>query len=190
MSESGNTSKTNKTVDGLDSATTSRILKETAANIPPPSPAVFKRIEQSINELSPSTEVAASSSSLQSFFNRMYDYFNRPRLAWGVVAVQAIALCLFFAFSPTKNTYQTLSSDQTAVQSPAVPSFYVIFQDDARIQEIEHLLTQIDAVIVNGPGKRGIYSLKLLQSQSSANIDNLLLTLKKSPLITFIEKVY
>lgn len=192
MQEAEKPSETTEKSDAMDTEAVRHILRETAEDIAPVSPLVFTRIEQSINESSlPGTaQNATSISPLRALLNGVHDYFNKPQLAWGIVAVQTIALCLFVVFSPLhQNSYQTLSADQTGLQSPAAPTFYVMFHDKATIQEIQGLLTRMNAVIINGPGKRGIYTLQLSQSPA-IEAENIKKWLNNSPIITFIEKVY
>ncbi|HEB70294.1 MAG TPA: hypothetical protein ENI88_11840 [Desulfobulbus sp.] len=177
--------------DSLDTETVRHILKESAEDIRPAHPAVFARIEKSVEEssLADTEQPSPHSPSVQALRSKLRDYFSRPHLAWGVVAVQAVALCLFVAYAPVRSSYQTLSAGRTDIQAPAGPAFYVIFHENARIREIERLLTTTEAVIINGPGKRGIYTIRF-SPMPSTTVKELCATLKKSSLITFIEQAY
>ena len=177
--------------DTMDTATARHILKKTAEDIPPAHPALFARIEESIGDSSPigNANQASLVSPVQALLNTVRDYFSRPQLAWGIVAVQAIVLCLFIASAPIKNTYHTLSANRTNIETQAGPIFYIIFHENARLREIEQLLARTNGAIINGPGKRGIYTIRF-HPTPSATVKKLLTTLKDSSLITFIEQAY
>jgi len=175
----------------METATVRHILKKTAEDIPSAHPALFARIEESIGDfpLAGKEQHAPSSSPVQDLFCKLRGYFSRPQLAWGVVAVQAIALCLFVAYSPVTNTYQTLSADRADTQVTAEPIFYVIFHGNAQLGEIEQLLTRSNAAIINGPGKRGIYTIRV-HPELPMTVKEVLTTLEDSSLIMFIEQAY
>ncbi len=177
--------------DTMDTATARHIMKKTAENVPPAHPALFARIEESIEGPSPVSNArqTPSVSPVQALLNTVRDYLRRPQLAWGIVAVQAIVLCLFIASAPIKNTYHTLSANRTNIEAQAGPIFYVIFHKNARLREIEQLLTRTNGTIINGPGKRGIYTIRF-HPTPSATVKKLLTTLNNSSLITFIERAY
>lgn len=183
---------TTKKPDALDTETIRRILIETARDIAPASPALFSRIEQNIEESTSGrgTGKAVFPSFLQALAARLRDYFNRPQLAWGVVAAQTIVLCLFLLFSPVQeNSYQTLSTNQPDTGS--IQSFQVIFDTGAGIHEMEQLLRKAGAIIVNGPGPGGVYTIQLHRPQLGPSAkNNTLLMLKQSPLVTFLGKTY
>ncbi|HHL35219.1 MAG TPA: hypothetical protein ENJ30_12720 [Desulfobulbaceae bacterium] len=191
MSKSENLSDTAKEQENLDSATARHILQQTAEDIPPAHPALFARIEESIKEPTPvgNAHQPPSVSPVQALLNMIRNSFRRPQLAWGIVAVQAIVLCLFIASAPIKNTYHTLSANRTDIGAQAGPIFYVIFHENARLREIEQLLARTNGAIINGPGKRGIYTIRF-HPTPSATVKKLLTTLKNSSLITFIERAY
>ncbi len=191
MSKSENLSGMAKEQRNLDAATARHILEETAAVIPPADPELFARIEESIAGSLPTSQPQQTPfiSSLQTLLKTIRDYFRRPQLAWGVVAVQAIVLCLFIASAPIKDTYHTLSADKTDIGAQAGPIFYVIFHENARLRQIEQLLARTNGTIINGPGKRGIYTIRF-QPAPAARGKKMLTTLKDSPLITFIERAY
>jgi hypothetical protein len=190
MKKSKDTSIEKKQPDTIDDKTMRRILKEAAQDIPPVNPAVFSRIERSISDSAAQnkSDVSSAESSLAALIKTFRTFFARPQFAWGVVAAQAIVLCLFFVFTPGKSTYQTLSTGQADIQSAATV-FYVIFSDTARVKDIEQLLTQTNCIIVNGPVKNGIYTVKL-QPPQTRNMEAFLETMQESPFITLIEQAY
>ena len=191
MSASEERPKAEKKRDTMDTATARHILQKTAEDIPPAHPALFARIEESIGDspLAGKEQQAPSCAPIQDLFCKLRDYFSRPQLAWGIVAVQAIVLCLFVAYSPITSTYHTLSANRVDIKGTAGPIFYVIFHENAQLREIEQLLTRTNAAIINGPGKRGIYTIRI-HPASPTTVKKLLTTLKDSSLITFIEKAY
>ena len=177
--------------DTMDTATARHIMKKTAEDVPPAHPALFARIEESIADSTCPGKArhTPSVSPVQALLQAVRDYFSRPHLAWGIVAVQAIALCLFVAYSPITNTYHTLSAKRADIQKTTGPVFYVIFRNNAQLGEIEQLLTRTNGAIINGPGKRGIYTIRF-HPTPSATVKKILATLKSSCLVTFIEKAY
>jgi hypothetical protein len=183
MQRNKNTSETDKNRDVFDDDTMRRILKETAEEVKPVNPAIFSRISQSI-ERQEKTE-----KSRWSFMDRLRDYFAMPQLAWGFAAMQTVVICLFLVYSPQKQqAYQVLSSSRVETASSG-PSFYIMFNDSARITEIEHLLLQTGAKIIDGPGKKGIYTITFQHKQTNS-VGTRLKTLQQSSLITFIEQIY
>ncbi len=188
-------SDTDKNGDALDTETTRCLLRETAKDIPAVSPAIFARIERNLDKVESraADQGISRNSPLQVLLNRWRNYAGRPQLPWGVVVVQGIAICLFLFFQPINipNAYQTLSLENNGVQSQSHEwvKFNVIFDDNARMSEIGNLFSGLNAVIAIGSGQRGIYTIKIMPSTSSETED-LVLTLKKSPLIRFMEKAY
>ncbi len=175
--------ETEENRDVFDDDTMRRILKETAEDVTPAGPAVFSRISKSVG-LPEKTE-----KNRWSFMDRLRDFFVQPQLAWGFAAMQTIVLCLFLVYSPQKQqTYEVLSANRIETASSG-PSFHVIFNDSARMVEIESLLQQTGAMIINGPGKRGIYTMRLKKKQTD-KIETRLEILKQSPLVSFIEQAY
>ncbi len=191
MQQRENKAKVNEKSEALDTATTRRILRQTAEEIPQLSPTLFSRIEQAISrEDSLQTCVPPLGTSfLVTLFDRLRILVSQPGVAWGVAAVQAVVLCLFVAFSSFDNSYQTLSDNQAELQSAALPSFTVMFHDNATIKEIETLLDKADATIINGPGKQGVYII-IISHTADKNRDESLHLLKTSSLVTFIEQIY
>ncbi|WP_457575166.1 hypothetical protein [Desulfomarina sp.] len=175
--------ETTESRDTFDDETMRRILKETAEDVTPAGPAVFSRISKSVG-LPKKTE-----KSRWIFMDRLRDFFVQPQFAWGFAAMQTIVLCLFLVYSPHKQqTYEVLSASRIETASSG-PSFHIIFNNSARMIEIEALLQQTGAMIINGPGKRGIYTMKLKKKQSD-NIKARLEILKQSSLVSFIEQAY
>lgn len=121
--------------------------------------------------------------------DRLRDFFVQPQFAWGFAAMQTVVLCLFLVYSPQKQqTYEVLSASRIETTSSG-PSFHIIFNDSARMVEIESLLQQTGAMIINGPGKRGIYTMRLKKNQTD-NLETRLEILKQSSLVNFIEQAY
>ncbi len=192
MLKQNNRAQTSGEPEALDAATTRRILQQTAEDIPPAAPDVFARIEEAItpSSFADNGDMTSPPSFLSTLVERLHDLVAQPRIAWGVAAAQAIVLCLFFAFFPGNTTYQTLSGNQISQQEDiTAPTFTVIFQDNATIGAVETLLKQVDATIINGPGRRGIYTITLA-STGKTNRDEALKNLQNSSLITFIEQAY
>ncbi len=190
MEHVNNPSGTDKNGKTLDIETTRRILRKTAEDIPAVSPAVFARIEQTLDKAAPE-KLDPEILPLQGLFNWFRNYVGRPQVAWGVVAVQAIAICFFLSFLPltNQNTYQTLSTGNSGVLSREGVRFYVIFADNAKMSEIGNLFSGLNVAIAIGSGQKGIYTIKIVSSTSSET-EELVTTLKTSPLIKFMEKAY
>ncbi len=192
MSKRENKTQISGEPETIDTAVARRILQETAEDILPASPDVFARIEQAITStpFSENTSEVPPSSLLAPLVERLRNLIVQPGFAWGVAAAQAIVLCLFFAFSPGSTTYQTLSGNQISQQEDiTAPTFTVIFQDNATIGAVETLLKQVGATIINGPGRRGIYTITLASAGKTSR-DEALKNLQHSSLITFIEEAY
>ena len=100
-----------------------------------------------------------------------------------------MAVILFFiAFNPDvkkdATKFQTLSSNvqvETGIQAN------VIFHDKVMEKDIRTLLNRIDATIVSGPLKNGLYVILIKDAE---NEDHLLKALKTSDLIKFVQKKY
>ncbi len=175
--------ETKENRDIFDDETMRRILKETAEDVTPAGPAVFSRIGKSVG-LPEKKE-----KNRWSFMDRLRDFFAQPQFAWGFAVMQTIVLCLFLVYSPQKQqTYEVLSANRVETASFG-PSFHVIFDNNARMVDIESLLQQTGAMIINGPGKRGIYTMRLKKKQTG-NIETRLEIFKQSPLVSFIEQAY
>ncbi len=175
----------------LDSATVRRLLRETAKDIPPADSILFERIEESIEQTGfPALSLCSSfTTSARSLPERFRVFFGRPQLAWGIVGMQAIALCFFIIHVPVQQSYQTLSVDPASQHDETAPVFYVIFREDAQIGEMKHFLEKNNAMIVNGPGKRGIYTICFTRKDSLTAKEQAAI-LSSSPLIIFAEQVY
>ena len=174
----------------LDNATVRHVLRETAGDVPPAGAKIFERIERSIEQTqSPASGLSSSTAPARAILDRLRDFFGSPQLAWGVVGIQAIALCFFIIHVPVQKSYQTLSVDQAGHYDETAPIFYVIFREDAQVGEVKLFLEKNSGMIVNGPGRQGIYTIRftrnpLLTAKEQAAI------LSSSPLVIFADQVY
>ena len=175
----------------LDDATVRRLFRETAKDIPPADSILFERIEESIEQtrLPASSYCSSFTTFARSLLERFRVLFSRPQLAWGIAGMQAIALCFFLIHVPGQQSYQTLSADPVSQHDETAPVFYVIFRDDAQIGEVKHFLEKNKAMIVNGPGKRGIYTIQFTRKDLLTAKEQTAI-LASSPLIIFAEQVY
>ncbi|NPA25369.1 MAG: hypothetical protein GXO34_06050 [Deltaproteobacteria bacterium] len=113
----------------------------------------------------------------------------QPRFAWGIAAVQA-AIIVFFIISPptglntTGHDYKTLS--ETTVSDSAQDLYLVIFHDSIPVTAVEKLMRQAHAAIIDGPGKNGIFTVKISGDEPARK--KAARIFKNSPLVIFFEK--
>jgi hypothetical protein len=164
-------------------------LRKTAGDVPPVEDAVLLRIREKTGNASDFAghQESVSNSIIQNFIDRIHFLLTRPYLAWGVVAVQAVVLCILIISSPQQAIYQILSSDQLTGQYP-VPALYVMFDDEATIGDIEKLLAGTGGIIINGPGKKLVYTIQF-QRETTESINKIINLLQGNPLITFVEYI-
>jgi hypothetical protein len=154
-----------------------------STTLPSPSPDVFSRIMENI-EHGQEKRVAQ-----ESIFNKISEYIKNflstPKLAWSVAAVQ-MAVILFFVFSfPGEIKFQTLSTNE--VQLKTGIKINIVFHDMAVEKQIRDLLNDLNANIISGPSKTGLYIILIKDTPNKANVLNIL---KNSALVKFAQARY
>ena len=170
----------------LEDGIVRKIMHQTAAPRAISSPRVFSRIEENIGawEKGPCRPVAAAP--LVDLWSRLRSWLASPRLAWGVAGLQAVAIVLFFVFSvPVQTSLHTLSSSGPAMETGRF--LYILFDDAARMKDIESLLSEAGLRIVSGPSKRGIYTLRVPADTDPAALVQML---KEKKSVTFVEQAF
>ena len=175
----------------LSDATIRRIMEETAAEIESPDSGLYNIIEKRIKaSANPKDERTAGRFCWTAVISTLRTFCLQPRFAWGLAAVQA-AIIVIFIISPQSglhtpgNSYKTLSLETTS--SSAENLYLAIFHDSASMTSIEKLLLQTHTTITDGPGKDGIFILKVSGGSQPAQKEALN-SLRNSPLVAFFEK--
>ena len=156
---------------------------ELKRDAPAPSETAFRRIEASIRK----TETRRSTKPLSFCSQRLHaaaaGLFDRPRLAWALVAVQMAIIVLLVAGQKPSPTYRTLSASPRTVEAPAV--LQVVFQEQTTEVQIRNVLLGIGATIVAGPNPEGLYTLVLADP---SRVREALEKLKQNPVVRFAQK--
>lgn len=154
--------------------------------LPSPSSDVFSRIMENIEHIENRQEKRAPG---ESIFNTISEYIKNflaaPKFAWSVAAVQ-MAVILFFVFPfHGEIKFQTLSTNEVELQTGV--QINVVFHDMAVEKQIRDLLNDLNANIISGPSKTGLYIIKI---NDTGNKNLVLNTLKTSALIKFAQARY
>jgi len=184
-------SEQTETGQELDDAIVRDIVRENAKAAPEPSPDLFARIEENIQERE-GTGMKPTESGwyrLQKWLANWRNILFRPQVGWGLAAVQAVVLCIFLAFSPGNQPYQTLSSPDQVQEQRSSIELYVMFHDQATVAEMEYLLNKFQGRIKDGPAENGVYLIAFADNTVNQP-DFLLKKLQQSKIITFAEQVY
>ncbi len=189
--ENFKTTEKTQTDPDLNDALVRDIVHESAKSAPEASPDLFARIEENLpsEEKAPEQKSGQNRQAFRDWLTRWKDYLLRPHVGWGLAAAQAVVLCIFLIFSPGNHKYDTLSMVEQAQNQMASIDLYVMFHDQATMEEIEQLLYKLQGRIKDGPTTNGIY-LVAFADHSINQPDNLLKKLHKSKIITFAEQVY
>ncbi|MFP7753085.1 hypothetical protein ACLG6S_00240 [Thermodesulfobacteriota bacterium B35] len=175
----------------MDDALLRELFNDASGDIEQVPPTLFSRIEERINDAGAGQ--MASPGRLAATWSRLRQWLRsqsgRPRLAWGLAGVQAVAIVLLLIFSNGSPPYHTLSAPQDAFSTCRSVALHVIFKESSRIGDIDRLLLQVGASIVNGPGRRGIYTLAVPREKYTDQAD-IIEVLKRSPLVSFVGPVY
>jgi hypothetical protein len=172
-----------------------RLLKKSYDGLPGtiqgPSPAAFSRIMQNIEALeNPGRKGLERHSSFWDGFRSWIDAFRDwaavPGHAWTFAGVQMaviVVMAVVLLFSPADHAFQTLSTDPPL--PPSMAHINVVFDGTAMEKEIRELLTGLNVSIVDGPGRTGLYVIAVPDGQS---VDQVIVQLKNSEIITFVQK--
>ncbi len=176
----------------LSDATIRRIMEETAAEIESPDSGLYEIIEKRIKtSANPKDERATTGRFCwAAVISALRTFCLQPRFAWGLAAVQAAIIVIFIIFPQiglhtTSNIYKTLSVETTS--SSAENLYLAIFHDSAPMTAIEKLLRQTHTTITDGPGKNGIFILRISGANQPAQKEAVN-SLRNSPLVAFFEK--
>lgn len=170
------------------------IVQESARATPDLRPDIFARIEQNLpdEEKAPAQKTGQNRQTLSNLLIHLKNFLFRPQVGWGLAAVQAVVLCFFLAFPGENHQYQTLSRPSTTknVQNQAASiDLYVMFHDQATVEQIEELLNNLQGRIKDGPTKNGIYMVAFADHTVNQP-EGLLKKLHTSKIVTFAEQVY
>ncbi len=176
----------------LSDATVRHIMVETAAEIESPDSGLYEIIEKQI-KTSPTPEAARTSTGRfhwTTIITGLRTFCRKPQFAWGLVAVQAAIITIFIILPQTElhtisSSYKTLSV--TTNQNAAKNLYLAIFHDSVPITAIEKLLQQTNTTITDGPGKNGIFTLKISEG-NQPDREQAIKSLRNSPLVAFFEK--
>ncbi len=175
-----------------DTAVLRRIMRQSAEDIPPVSSDLFARIEAQIDgqqTITATIDTGQEKSLLTAIMTTLRQFFAMPQVGWGVAAVQAVGIALFFSLYPANQAYQTLSAEQYSAEQANRQTYYLMFSREARQGDIEQLLQDVGGSIINGPGTRGIFTLRLTEQHKQSRVARQEM-LQQSPLVTFFEKSY
>lgn len=98
-----------------------------------------------------------------------------------LVAIAALAGALFSSTVSWQPEYSTLSTPQVSDRRAAVR---VVFAPDARLNEINRLLRQVECDIVAGPSDAGVYTLATAEGQ---DVQRIIATLREHADVLFAE---
>lgn len=152
-----------------------RVLEQ---ELPPPDPHLFARIQAAMAQPEPRpVPSAAPVPRPNPLWERLRGWFEAPRLAWGVAALQLAVITWLVAAPPRTGVqvqpgYQTLSAPADGVAAGA--RLNVMFQAETTEGQLRGLLAEIGAEIVAGPTSKGLYVVRLAPDTSAqTGIDRL-----------------
>ncbi len=155
------------------------------ATLPSPSSDVFSRIMENIGHEHEQEKRAPGESIFNTISEYIKNFLSAPKLAWSVAAVQ-MAVILFFVFLlPSETKFQTLSTNGIELKTGV--QINVVFHDMAVEKQIRDLLNDLNATIISGPSKTGLYIILIKDTPDKANVLNIL---KDSALVKFAQARY
>jgi len=166
------------------------IVRESARTTPDLRPDIFARIEKNLpgEEKTPEQKPGQNRQTIRDWLTNWKNFLFRPHVGWGLAVAQAVVLCIFLITSGN-HQYQTLSMIEQAQNQVASIDLYVMFHDQATVEEIEKLLNNLQGRIKDGPTKNGIY-LVAFADHTVNQPEGLLKKLHNSRIVTFAEQVY
>ena len=151
--------------------------------LPSPSPDVFSRIMEKIR-VEPEKEIEHASV-IETIMEKIKPCLSAPRFAWSVAAVQMAAIIILVFCLPYETKFQTLSTTDPQLKSGV--QINIVFQETAEEKKIRTLLNDLDATIINGPSKNGLYIIIIKDTRNKTHV---LETLKASDLVKFAQSRY
>lgn len=133
-----------------------------------------------------------------SFWQQCRDWLhskNQP-LVWALT-VESIALASLVLFvvmprfgqtASEQAVFQTLSDAQAPTVS-GLPRVHIVFSDDMTIAEMRVLLPAVQAHLVDGPTKLGVYTLELAAATPTDSVNSAIAELRKHPKVKLAELV-
>lgn len=159
------------------------------STLPEPSPDIFLkvmnkiRVEERLEEVLPSTRKDPSKISvIMDGFRR---FFSMPGPAWTLAAVQAVALLIIVFSGQSETGFKTLSGGDEAAQNDI--KLNVVFNETAQQGDINRLLMELGATLVDGPAETGLYVV-LVHDETKK--DEALNILGKAPEVKFVQLRY
>ena len=133
--------------------------------------------------------VVATADDRQGLFERLFGISLTPALSWAAAAaallivVQAATIShLLTSGGQPGVTYETASGETDATAKGAFA--FVQFGEAAKASEIADLLSDMDAVIVDGPKPGGVYKVRISQTQlNPAELDRTLKSLLSNQML-------
>jgi hypothetical protein len=168
------------------------LYRQTEVTQPPPSEAVFQRIEATINAAETSlTEQHHSSplssskpwTHLQECWARLKPSFSIP---WGLAIAQACLIVILLLPGQPDDSYQTLSSGSEVAIATSGPRFNIVFSESAFEADTRTLLLDTSATIVAGPSAEGRYVIVLPDDD---NLQERVARLRRNEVVRFLEPV-
>lgn len=99
------------------------------------------------------------------------DAFSRNLVwqgAFAAASVAVIALGIALYAQPTSNSFEVASNSASNINGAGSPTLLVTFQPDATAGQITALLTELDAVVADGPKPDGAYVIHLPRADDVA----------------------
>lgn len=167
-----------------------RLVKSTGSE-PDPSPALFERILETLEETpAPEPQPAPALGPARPFRETLEALLERFRsslvLPWSLALAQAAVIAILLIPSIPESTYHTLGLVREAVETE-YPSLNIVFSETARETEIRTLLLAVNASIASGPSAQGRYRIIIQQSGDPTAV---MTRLRSSELVRFVETAY
>ena len=128
--------------------------------------------------------------------NRLFEFIKdtifTPQVGWSL-AIAQLAVILFLVFStpaPHDKIFQTLSN--TSTDPASGNQVNVVFKEDAVQKNVQELLHDVDATIINGPSENGMYILLIDPAINDDNQEEkkkeAVIILKESDIVKFAQE--
>lgn len=169
-------------------------LKESAEELPEPSPALLGRALADIDAIErgrPKSSVSWFRGVLDRIGDVLFGWCGpMPVLARAVVAAQLVLVLALGAFSYSlwDNRYATQSGGQQGAGDGS--TIAIRFNESITEAQMRRLLAEIHGTIISGPSALGIYSVQVpIAPQNGAELEKLLETLhERRELVEYVEK--
>lgn len=118
---------------------------------------------------------------------KIWNFFSLyPKISFAIIIIQTLIIIFsVIYFFNIEKEFRTLSIAN--IQAEDGVKINLVFREDAKEKEIRKLINDINGRIIDGPNKKGLYVISIIDKE---NINEILEILRKNKIVVFAEPAY